>query len=77
MSGYGYPTLAERAVKMLEKANEYDRLGQIDPLNNLKNQRVYFYSGSADYVVRPSNTTFSSPNNRILIKFLIKQTLPF
>jgi poly(3-hydroxybutyrate) depolymerase len=39
---------------LLEAADEYARRGDIDPLDNLRNQKVYLFSGYNDSVVAPT-----------------------
>lgn len=52
MSGLG---LTVATSTLINKANSYSNAGSIDPLSNLKNHRVYIYSGSKDTTVASSN----------------------
>lgn len=51
MSGLG---LTVATSTLINKANSYSNAGSIDPLSNLKNHRVYIYSGSKDTTVASS-----------------------
>lgn len=51
--------LSPNVATAISKANSYASSGLIDSLSNLKDQRVYIFSGSSDYVVRSSNKIFT------------------
>ncbi|RNA00347.1 polyhydroxybutyrate depolymerase [Brachionus plicatilis] len=44
--------LSPNVATAISKANSYASSGLIDSLSNLRDQRVYIFSGSSDYVVR-------------------------
>lgn len=50
--------LSPNVATAISKANSYASSGLIDSLSNLRNQRVYIFSGSSDYVVRSSTLFF-------------------
>ena len=51
MSGSG-----PSATTLTTKIDAYSKSGEIDNVTNLKNHRVYVYSGTKDTVVKPGNT---------------------
>ena len=70
-------TVGPNSTTLINKVEEYNKKGDIDDTNNLKNHRVYIYTGKKDTTVQPGKLIGSFQpckpgltNNDLLFKLL-------
>lgn len=72
--------ISPNVATAISKANSYASSGLIDSLSNLKDQHVYIFSGSSDYVVRSSikkNSLFNLFIEKYSLKDVVKKNEDF
>ena len=50
----GLPQLTN-VEKGITKTYDYEKSGLIDPVNNMKNSKIFIFHGTKDMIVRPGN----------------------